>query len=77
MSWNRYNKDVCGEKHRYATGSAARKSLNNIRKFGRRGAGSRGNAEKPQRAYHCDACDGWHLASNDYTSRLSKGREIA
>lgn len=49
---------TCG-KTRYSTRGAAERALHGIRKFGARGE----NGSKPQRAYPCPTCKGWHLTS--------------
>lgn len=48
----------CG-KYRYPSGAHARWALDVIRKRGGRAL----TGKKPNRAYQCDRCGGWHLTS--------------
>jgi hypothetical protein len=48
---------TCRDKRRFRDGKAARKALGTIKDRGERRAG------KPQRAYACPECGGWHLTS--------------
>lgn len=50
----------CRYKERFATGSKARRALRAIK-----ARGIHGDRGKPQRAYSCPFCRGWHLTSWD------------
>lgn len=58
--------DPCKGKVRYPTGSAARRALTDIRKYGdHRVKEGRDTPTKPRREYPCDHCGGHHLTSKE------------
>lgn len=38
---------------------------------------NRGQSRKYERAYHCSACDGWHLTTMDYEEWKNRKQELA
>lgn len=38
---------------------------------------NRGQEKKYERAYHCSACDGWHLTTMDYEEWKNRKQELA
>lgn len=38
---------------------------------------NRGQDKKYERAYHCSACDGWHLTTMDYEEWKNRKQELA